>query len=287
MKAVDPAWARESAEVEEQLPEAHFRFVSRERANFASESQCSPWQRRPGLGRPGGAPVRLSSEGSGASRLEINGRDYWDWRFSSGDWEAKKGREQTASFARAQVERFDLPRSFSGTLLDFGCGLGDAMPVYRGAFPNATLLGIDISTAAIARCRADYGHLASFFVGDHRAVPRVSVVIASNVLEHITDDLGAISILLERCERLYIAVPCRERLQPGQEHLHAYDETSFQHWRPYAIESFVCPGGSQFGMRDLWWNVYAKNVVRPLFGRPIVRRTRQIMFSFGRGSRRS
>ncbi len=215
--------------------------------------------------------------------MEINSRAYWDWRFSSGDWEAKKGREQTASFARQQLARMDLPPSFAGTLLDFGCGLGDAIPVYRSAFPKARLLGIDISIAAIWRCKADYGHHATFFVGDHRAVPRVSVIIASNVLEHIGDDATTLSTLLERCDRLYLLVPWRQRLRPGQEHVHSYDETSFGDRRPCAVESFVCRGFSQFGIRDLWWNVYAKNAVRPLFGRPVLRRARQILFRFDRG----
>ncbi|MFI5181875.1 MAG: class I SAM-dependent methyltransferase [Thermoanaerobaculia bacterium] len=217
--------------------------------------------------------------------MEINTKAYWEWRFGSGDWEAKQGRLQTASFARAQLARLDLPRSFSGTLLDFGCGLGDAIPLYKQAFPDAKLLGADFSTAAIARCKADYGHLAAFFVADHRAVPRVSVIVASNVLEHVKDDLAVLSALLGRCDRLYIFVPYRERLHPGQEHIHSYDEASFQDQRLYSVETFLCRGWSQFGMRGLWWNVYAKNAVRPLFGRPIARRARQIMFSFGQGSR--
>jgi SAM-dependent methyltransferase len=212
--------------------------------------------------------------------VEINSRSYWDWRFSSGDWEEKKGREQTASFARALRSRIDLPSSFSGTLLDFGCGLGDAIPVYRQAFPNATLVGVDRSTAAIARCRADYGRLASFFVGDHRSAPKVSVIVASNVLEHVAACDKVLGALLGRCQRLYVLAPYREPLQDGSEHVHSYDETSLREWQPYQVETFLCRGWSQSGPRDLWWNVHAKNLARLLLGRPLVHRARQILFCF-------
>jgi hypothetical protein len=45
----------------------------------------------------------------------VNTQDYWDQRFASGDWEAKKGRWQTESFARGQMKLIRLGDDFEGT----------------------------------------------------------------------------------------------------------------------------------------------------------------------------
>ena len=96
----------------------------------------------------------------------VNAQDYWDRRFSSGDWEAKKGRWQTESFARGQTALVKLGDDFAGPLLDSGCGLGDAMPRYRERYPKAKLIGIDISSAATDIRRKKCGSIASFLSGD-------------------------------------------------------------------------------------------------------------------------
>jgi len=91
----------------------------------------------------------------------INTQGYWNQRFASGDWEAKGGRRQSSLFAAAQVDLLRIGPSFRGSVLDFGCGLGDAMPVYRHRFPWATLVGVDISPVAVGQCRAAYGHFVT------------------------------------------------------------------------------------------------------------------------------
>jgi len=79
------------------------------------------------------------------SPRNINTKEYWESRFISGDWQAKAGRMQTANFAREQVSRLRIASSYSGTILDYGCGLGDAIPIYHKFFPHAQLIGCDIS----------------------------------------------------------------------------------------------------------------------------------------------
>jgi len=118
----------------------------------------------------------------------INSAEYWNARFATGDWEAKHGRWQTRSFAEKHVDLLRLPRTFDGSLLDFGCALGDALAVYRNRFPRADLYGCDHSKEAIEQCREEHGNVAEFIHGDCDSVPNVDVIIASNVVEHITDD---------------------------------------------------------------------------------------------------
>ena len=76
--------------------------------------------------------------------MNINTKSYWDKRFVSGDWEQKQGRSQTRNFAISQIPKLSIDREFSGILLDFGCGLGDALPIYKKFYPKAKLMGIDI-----------------------------------------------------------------------------------------------------------------------------------------------
>jgi hypothetical protein len=214
----------------------------------------------------------------------VNSKEHWDSRFASGDWLAKGGRAQTRAFAEAQVRLLPLSRDFNGTLLDFGCGLGDAMPVYRRVWPLARLVGVDFSPASISQCRSDYGHVADFICGSHLDVPSADVIIASNVVEHLSNDLVVVATLRERCNDLFVVVPYRERLVPGGEHVNAYDRTSFRELGPCHSKVFLSQGWSQYG-RDLWVNVYLKNLVRPLLGRPLGRRHRQIAFHFRRVTR--
>lgn len=205
-----------------------------------------------------------------------NTLEYWEGRFSSGDWEECRGREQTAGFAFGQMPHLRIPRDFDGTIVDFGCGLGDAMPVYRDHCPSARLVGVDVSPAAIAKCRDVYGEMATFVAGDHTAVPECDIVIASNVFEHLSDDLDVARALKSRCRRLEIVVPYRESpLYP--EHVNSYDAHSFEALGDARRVVFACRGWSQYG-RDLWWEVRAKNVMRALRGEPLRRRLMQVLF---------
>jgi SAM-dependent methyltransferase len=209
----------------------------------------------------------------------INTGSYWDLRFSSGDWEAKRGRWQTGSFAGGQIPYFHMDRNFAGTLLDFGCGLGDAMPVYRASYPRATLLGVDISHAAIERCRERYGSFAQFRQGDYLSAPEADVIVASNVLEHLDDDCGVASHLLSKCRHLYVIVPYKEN-PLSAEHIRSYDRRHFAAVGSCSSTVFPCAGWSQFGLRDLWYQVRLKNLGRILLGRRMVRRSMQIVFHF-------
>jgi SAM-dependent methyltransferase len=209
----------------------------------------------------------------------INTRSYWELRFTSGDWEAKRGRWQTHHFAAGQMPFLHLEKDFDGTLLDFGCGLGDAMPVYKEHYPKATLIGVDISEAAIKICKASYGSFAHFESGDVSCVPEVDVIISSNVLEHLDDDCGIARYLLSKCRHLYVITPYQEN-PLSSEHLRSYDKHHFQAVGSYSYRVFPCPGWSQYGLNDLWFHVRVKNVARFFLERRLVRRNLQIMYHF-------
>jgi len=211
----------------------------------------------------------------------INSKSYWDNRFSTGDWEDKGGRTQTANFAAAQVRHFHLPKEFSGLLVDFGCGLGDAMPIYKHHFPNAKLLGIDVSEKAIEKCQLRYGHIASFIQGTHQNVPAADVIIASNVFEHLSDDIAIAKDFLNKCRELYIIVPYRES-PLCSEHVRSYDENYFHTLGEYSHSIFPSRGWSEYGWHLV--KLKSQNLVNKVRGRSAISRKAQIIFHFSRST---
>jgi 2-polyprenyl-3-methyl-5-hydroxy-6-metoxy-1,4-benzoquinol methylase len=212
----------------------------------------------------------------------INTRSYWDNRFVNGDWEAKSGRDQTREFAVSQIKYLDISRDFTGVILDFGCGLGDAFPIYKKAYPKAKLIGLDISEEAILKCNEYYGHLADFICGTHKDVPKVDIIIASNVFEHLSDDKEIAKDLLRKCNQLNIIVPYNEidHNNPMHEHVNFYTEFYFDDLsNPIIYKIFISKGWGQAGIYA-YYNIYFKNIVRVLLGRKKLERPKQIIFKF-------
>lgn len=211
--------------------------------------------------------------------MNINTKAYWEKRFSSLDWEKKGGRDQTQSFAKHLVGHLGISADFEGTICDFGCGLGDAFPIYHTAFPKAKLIGVDFSKSAIEKCRQRYGQVADFIPGDHTAVPKVDIIISSAVFEHLTGDVAIARNLLKKCRQLFLAVPYKEK-PLDYEHVNRYDEHYFKDIGRYRWIVYDCPGWSEYGFR-LAWQVYFKNLIRPFLGRRIKSRNMFILFHFG------
>jgi len=216
----------------------------------------------------------------------VNTQAYWDQRFASGSWERNRGRQQTADFALGQIPYLCIPADFAGTLLDFGCGLGDAFPIYRHHYPRATLIGMDLSASAIALCRREYSGIATFLQGDHTAVPKSDIIIASNVFEHLSDDRQVAEILLTACVSLKVIVPYKEypltyKPPPGSEHVNIrYDEQYFQQLDPYETTVFPCRGWSEYGFK-LWYHIFFWNILRRMLALPLRPRKMQILFHLG------
>ena len=86
------------------------------------------------------------------SAADVHTPQWWDSYFSpGGGGEVNGGPRQTILFSRAFCEHTALDRNQPCRLLDSSCALGEAMPVFRRYFPQATLVGADVSTMAVAR----------------------------------------------------------------------------------------------------------------------------------------
>ncbi len=206
----------------------------------------------------------------------INTVDYWNTRFGTGDWASKGGHSQTNMFAEAQLPFLRIPSDFTGSICDFGCGAGDAFPVYRQAWPQAKLLGIDFSAAAIKLCVDRHRQVAEFVCGDISAVPKVDIIICSNVLEHLDDDTGVVEQLLKKCKTLYVIVPYKEH-PLSSEHIRSYDDNSFSKFVVSRKVIFKSRGWTEFGLRSIA-GIYMENISRYLMRQPVRRRRLQILF---------
>jgi ubiquinone/menaquinone biosynthesis C-methylase UbiE len=216
--------------------------------------------------------------------MKINSSEYWNRRFSSGDWEEKKGRQQTLAFAKEQVARFDIPNSFSGKILDFGCGLGDAMPIYKQKYPNAKLIGVDHSKQGIKKCCQKYAHLATFIVGSSEDIPTVDTIISSNVFEHLSNDVLVAEALLRKCKKLFIIVPYKEPVGRilEHEHINSYDDDSFASLPCLRKVVYKSAGLGSLTWMAILYQVWFKNIFRLLKRGKVskYKAPQEIMFEF-------
>jgi hypothetical protein len=208
----------------------------------------------------------------------INTEKYWDNRFETGNWEDKGGRMQTRHFANSFIKHINMDDQYSGHIVDYGCGLGDAIPIYQSRFPKAKFTGIDISKSAIDKCLFSYGNIANFIQGDYSVVPNADIIISSNVFEHISNYFELVEILKKKCRLLYVVVPFREVLTCNGEHINSFDILSFEEYGVLKKYIYLSPSWSQYGFKNLWWNVYFKNFIKLFVGKPLVRRNKQIMY---------
>lgn len=208
----------------------------------------------------------------------INTNKYWDLRFRTGDWERNCGREQTHKFAKSQLKYFDIQANFNGSILDFGCGLGDAIPLYYSTYPLSKLYGLDISEYAIKLCKDKYGVLAEFICGDYTSVPKVDIIIASNVFEHLDKEKIIVRHLLNNCNTLYIIVPFAEQEHRSLEHIRTYNINSYEDFNIEKYIIFNSEGWSQTGWKELYYDTYFKNIIKLFLGKKIQYRRKQIMF---------
>jgi SAM-dependent methyltransferase len=142
-----------------------------------------------------------------------------------GVYEQNQGPRQTRSFAECFHQHSNVPWS-EFSVLDVGCALGDALPVWRQKYPAAKLYGCDVAETAIRRCRQRHGQLANFFRASFEEIEGFwDVIYCSNVLEHFEQYLEIAEVLLERCKVLLVLTPFGELrdgspLQPNGEEYH-------------------------------------------------------------------
>jgi hypothetical protein len=183
-------------------------------------------------------------------------RTYEDEYREGGLYDQQRGSHQTRLFARYFHGHFTIPYSGNFTVLDMGCALGDALPVWKQSYPQARLYGCDVAPSAIRRANGQFGQLAHFFVGGFEELDTpYDIIYCSNVLEHFEQYQLIAAHLIKYCKILYILTPFNElrqrspmRLREGAFHVASFYQDSFDFLSEKGLASsvstkvFRCPG---------------------------------------------
>ena len=229
-----------------------------------------------------------------AAKQPLLSVEWWNAYFSkSGGWERNRGRRQTRAFAETFCARCRLDRDAPYTILDASCALGDAIPVLRRHFPNATLFGSDFSDVAIRRSRERFGELAEFTVTPMDEIDRMyDIIYSSATLEHFTDCEQLARHLLAHSRHLAILVPYNEQrngrdlecFPPDTDHVRTFREHSFDSLLDEGLAGRVDPS-EPLRVPGAWsWTLRrrlvqtAKNAARWVLGRPLVHEKKMILF---------
>ncbi|HKS88506.1 MAG TPA: glycosyltransferase [Stellaceae bacterium] len=157
-----------------------------------------------------------------------NSVDYWNKRFA-GDWVIEGGRRQTAFFAGLCCR--ELPawliadvRGRALSIFDYGCAVGDALPILQQLFPGSTISGGDVSPVAIDMARALY---PDFRFADLNLVDRgarlADVIYCSNTLEHLTEWRQTLVRLAEHAGSYVLLLVPFEEEEPIAEHAATFE----------------------------------------------------------------
>jgi hypothetical protein len=163
--------------------------------------------------------------------LGINSQKYWDLRFNS-NWELQNGKLQTMLFAVGFISSKFIKTIKPSTILDYGCGLGDSIPVLRMAFPESEISFYDFSTVAMEKAKKEYSDLARPL--DLKLPKKYELVYCSNVIEHIADSgLSDFVIMLSSFSSKYVVIqaPFDERLPDGSKISPLAKSTEIEHER--------------------------------------------------------
>jgi SAM-dependent methyltransferase len=118
-------------------------------------------------------------------------------------------------FVRYKVERARALAGEAEAVLDFGCGVGRAMPYFRAAFPNADVVGCDPSADSLTIAKRDNPTCRFFTPGELEGTKKFDLALASCVFHHIAPD-----------ERQAALRFCYDRLKPGG-HLIIFEHNPF------------------------------------------------------------
>jgi len=213
----------------------------------------------------------------GVNHVDGNSEEGNDNHFQPGGlFDLNNGSQQTRLFAEAFHRHVKVPLAADFSLLDAGCALGDALPVWRKYYPHARLHGCDFSAVAIRRCQEVYGDVASFFRASFKDISAYyDVIYCSNVLEHFSDYLRIAEILLHHCSILYVLVPYMELRngKPLSPESGYYHKTTFH---PSSFDALNLSGDRIISMRVIRvsgaWSPTALGELRWFVRRHLLRR---------------
>lgn len=98
------------------------------------------------------------------------------------------------------------------SLCDIGCGSGALIKEWAKQTPQISFTGYDISTQAIAICLQNYPKNTVFVSGDNPPSGPFDIVLAIDVLEHITDEETWLRAIVSCGKQVVLHIPLERSL---------------------------------------------------------------------------
>lgn len=87
----------------------------------------------------------------------------------------------------------------SQSIMDYGCGIGSATPLFLELMPRAKVLGVDVSLESLATARSKYGSPRAQYVpfGEYQPAAEMDLAFCNGVFHHIAppDRMAAIDYI--------------------------------------------------------------------------------------------
>lgn len=187
-------------------------------------------------------PVRDQPPGSSAS---APGRDDWEHHWQ--DYAGSAGDNPAQEFRRRLILRLLAPQDPEPCVLDIGSGTGDLATVLRAAYPDARLVGLELSATGVelSRRKVPDAVFVQRDLLDSEPTPDeyrswATHAVCSEVLEHVDDP----KLLLEN-SRPYLAPGCRLVVTVPGGPMTAYDRHigHRRHFRPDDLADLLRAAG--------------------------------------------
>lgn len=194
--------------------------------------------------------------------FKTNSTRYWDYRLRL-NWASAGGKVQTQDFAKSLLKNLNLGEIEFSSVLDYGCALGDSVPIFRRFRPEIEIHLWDISQAGLKIATKKYSNM-DVIIWDGKT--KVDFVYCSNVVEHVHDVENLVNNLVKASKKwVCIQAPYNETWPDGSaitpdtpkgEHIRTIDDNFIRKF--FAIGAFeetklvigkapvAWPGGEQF-----------------------------------------
>jgi 2-polyprenyl-3-methyl-5-hydroxy-6-metoxy-1,4-benzoquinol methylase len=158
----------------------------------------------------------------------INTTEHWDKRYQPIPKQVRRWKRMGESHILTLLPLISISPDYTGSILDFGCGMGFGTVCLKRAFPLAEIIGVDHSERGIEFCRRTYPTGIIWQQSSWENCPAADIIICSHIMEHLDNDKEIVRELLKKCRQMFVAVPYKEDAKTRiAEHVNSYDETYY------------------------------------------------------------